>query len=133
MRVVVERPPMYAEILERFPAAASAGVVFTWEDTIFNPSQTVLHQDLVAHEEVHSDQQAPSGPRSWWERYLADDAFRLEQELPAYRRQYDVACSFIPHRSVRQTRLRLLALDLSSPLYGSLISFEQALRKIRSR
>lgn len=132
MRVVVDRPPMYSEIVERFPAAAKVGVVFTWEDTIFNPSRAVLHRDLEAHEEVHRDQQALVGPRPWWKRYLAENAFRLEQEIPAYRRQYQVACSFIPYRTARQTKLRLLAQDLSSPIYDSMISLAAAIRAIRS-
>lgn len=130
MKIVIEGPPNYREIARRFPAAISDGVVFAWGDTIYNPSGAALTPDVVAHEQVHSAQQA-GAPARWWGRYLVDDEFRLAQEVPAYRRQFQVVCSQHRNRSVRQRVHRALARELSSPLYGSLIGFDAAVRLIR--
>lgn len=132
MNVEIAGPPMWREVIERFPAALRDGVIFAWGDTIYNPSGAELTPDLIAHERVHSIQQTAGGPRAWWERYLVDAAFRLEREVPAYQRQYQVFCSQHRNRSVRQRANRVMARDLSGPLYGSLIDFDTAARLIRA-
>ena len=66
----------------------------------------------------------------WWERYLTDPAWRIEQELPAHKREYQAFCEMRKDRNARARYLRGLAERISGPLYGNAISFNQARRWI---
>lgn len=123
MNVVVGWPPNRAAI-ERAIGAAPEHAVYAWGDTIYSPSGDDLADHLVEHERTHSRQQAEiGGPETWWQRYLTDRDFRLDQEVEAYRAQL----AFV--QSAHRKRLLLkLAGDLSGPLYGRLISFGEAVR-----
>ena len=79
----------------------------------------------MVHEETHERQQALMGVVAWWDRYLIDDEFRLSQEVEAYRNQY----AFIRENLNRTERRRLLAFivkDLCGPIYGNLVSKQEA-------
>lgn len=86
MRIVVARPPNYAAIVAVFPAAANPGVIFTYGDTIFNPTNAHISHELRAHEGIHGTRQTAARARieDWWQHYLEDPAFRLGEELPAH-------------------------------------------------
>lgn len=126
MKIVVAHPPNIEAILRRFPLALSPGVVFTYGDTLYSPIGPVLPRDIIAHEGVHSRQQEPMGPEEWWKRYIEDATFMVLQEIPAYRRQYQVFCSIVARRGLHKIRLFQLAKDLSGPLYGSALTFDAA-------
>lgn len=131
-RIVVGRPPIYDRACAAF--VVSPKTIFAWGDAIYvPPGSPPLERHLIVHEETHLAQQAAAGgPEAWWERYLVDDAWRLEQELEAYRRQYQVACQMIPRRPNRLQFLRAIAEDASGPLYGSLLTRSEAERRIRA-
>ena len=82
----------------------------------------------MIHEQTHAFQQKSSrffGPEDWWSMYLTDVKFRLAQELEAYRTQY----KFIKDTYNRQNRkglLKKISKDLSSELYGKIVSKEEA-------
>lgn len=121
MRIIKAYPPNYAAIKARFPAAAGQGIVFCWGDTIFAPTNQKLPKWIIAHEEVHSAQQAMvGGPEAWWNRYLEDDAFRYGEELMGHIaewRSYLNKAPF-PTRRERERMLEAIARRLSGPLYG---------------
>lgn len=123
---------MYADIVKRF--AVNARTVFAWGDTIYNPGRIEIPEDLMAHEEVHSKQQAEvGGPRVWWDRYLAIGGadFIVSQEAEAYGHQYAVICKRTRDKNRRFEQLRELAQHFSGPLYGNVVSFDEALRLIK--
>lgn len=123
-------PPMYEEIAAAFPHVSERfGVVYTWGDTIYNPSGVQLPKDLVAHEEVHMKQQADD-PAGWWRRYIANAEFRLSQEVAAYQRQYKVFCEVQRDKNLRLRKLMTLSADLASPIYGFVITRDRAMREI---
>lgn len=130
MRFVLgERPPCYAAARSAFgPSVATA--YFTWGDAIYSPSGHTPSGEIVAHEAVHMQQQLEvGGPEAWWERYFRDPAWRLEQEIAGYRAQY----RYWSDRSGRKERryaLMAVARLISGPLYGNLISFEEAKSRI---
>ena len=59
-------------------------------------------------------------------RYWLSPKFRLQMELEAYQKEYAYICSITPEREQRLHYLEALAEDLSSPLYGSLMSKVEA-------
>jgi hypothetical protein len=118
-------PPNYAEIKPRFNPPA--GTVFAYGDTIYSPHAATLPADLIAHEEVHfAQQRRAGGPDVWWQRYIADASFRLEQEVEAYRTQYALFAT-LP-RPERRRRLAHICKTLASGMYGSIVTKEQARR-----
>jgi hypothetical protein len=133
VNVVVDGPPMWREIAQRFPASVANGVVYTWSDTIFNPAGGEISDDLFVHEAVHAEQQeGAGGPESWWKRYLIDPAFVLDQEARAYGRQFAWIRSKHPNRGRQARELHAFARVLSSPMYGTCTTYQQALKLIRS-
>lgn len=106
--------------------------VFTYGDALYAPNiNFTLPQDLIVHEETHTRQQGED-PAGWWDRYLVDPAFRLEQEVEAYRNQYRFYCKNHKGRNERFNFLRIIASDLASPMYGNLIGFLDATNRIKS-
>lgn len=130
MHIVVATPPNFEAIRAVFPEAAKPGVMFCWGDTIFSPSGDYIPAQLIAHEEVHQDQQVFIGPEMWWASYLADPAFRFNQELPAHVAEYHEFVKYFKNRQMRRDYLRGVAERLSSPLYGSMVTFQEALDRI---
>jgi hypothetical protein len=123
-RVVARRPPNFAAI-ERAFGPLPPNTVFAYGDTIYSPSSDELPPDLVEHEKVHLRQQAAvGGPDEWWRRYIEEPAFRLEQELEAYRAQV----ATFADRARRRECARRVARDLAGPIYGRLITKGEAFR-----
>lgn len=84
-------PPCYAAAQAKFGVNFFRdGVVFTYGDTI-HVYKGGLTPDLVVHESMHIQQQKHyrGGAQGWWMDYIRDPEFRLEQELQAYRAQWN--------------------------------------------
>ena len=136
-------PPNIDEIRKYLPIHDK--VVFCWGDLLFNPNNLRIDPALMAHEQVHFDQQMRYGKNSfwqnftlpkyrigkWWDRYLKNYAFRLSQEIPAYQKQYWEYCKVLKDKNDQNRMAIMLAKDLSSPLYGNLISTENAIKAIK--
>lgn len=134
-RIAYEEPPNIEAIRARFGGALTPATIYAYGSTIYVPGGRAkvgsLHvpagveipHPLIVHEETHFDQQAAiGGPGAWWERYLADDAFRLEQEVEAYRAQL----AAVPGRPERRRLLAEVVKTLASPLYGRVVTKAQA-------
>lgn len=148
MEISNNHPPLYEAILLAFPAVEEQKTsIFCHGDTIYNPFQREITPDLEVHEAVHMEQQG-NDPAGWWQLYLTDQDFRLEQEIAAYGAQFAFAKKSIEaadekaHKEgkmliVGKTKLLDYALDemagaLSGPTYGNTISFAEARSKIRN-
>jgi hypothetical protein len=120
-------PPNIDDIKKVFPIGEN--VIFTYGNTIYNPGRGNIDLALMAHEQTHSIQQGDK-VKEWWERYLKDKEFRLSQELQAYQVQYRYYCKAIKDRNQRYRFLNRLAGDLSSEIYGNIISRSEAIKQI---
>jgi hypothetical protein len=126
-----ERPPMWDEIVAAFPRAARPGVIFSWGSTIYYPFPLApLTGALFAHEAVHGARQQQMGIETWWHRYIGDPAFRLEEEIPAHRAEYLAHCHEGARRGPKRAALTAIAKRLASPLYGGLVTLDQAKRLV---
>jgi hypothetical protein len=137
MRIVNEWPPIIADIEKVFgPLVREPGVAFCWGTDIMLPNPKPdaderLQKLLVAHETIHSTQQAAAGgPALWWARYLGDAEFRIRQESPAHRTEYLAYCAMNKRRDQRANFLRFAVDRLSGPLYGNAMTRQQATRVI---
>ena len=142
MRIIFDRPPNYAAILAAFPTIAGrAGVIFAYGPAIYNPGRVKITPALMAHESVHAERQEslfPSGgPDDWWDHYIANQDFRLGEEILAHRAEYRRICEtpgvdkpVMGFRSGRAWHLAELARRLASPMYGTMVSVAEAKRLI---
>lgn len=128
MRVVNEEPPNIAAIDKVFNIRGKA-VLYAYGDVIYNPLNYDIPPAVVEHERVHGARQSVIGVEQWWEFYLDNPAFRLEEELLAHVCEY--AHMLRGNRHARRAALKHVAFKLSSPLYGSMIRQKTAGEKIR--
>lgn len=130
MNIVKAYPPNYDQITAAIPAVRkNPGIIFTYGDTLYVPSGVDIPDHLMAHEMTHTLQQDAIGIAAWWDQYLVDPQFRLEQELAAYQSQYKVLLHKHP-RHVRKFVLMKISADLGGSMYGKIVDKEQARKLI---
>jgi len=114
-----------------FPACDFENVAIVWGDTIYCKSE--ISEDLKEHELTHIRQNKGSKfwGLIWWIKYILSKKFRLSQELEAYQNQYRFAKKNY-RKEIAQNLLNIIAGDLSGELYGNIISFEDAINKIKN-
>ena len=125
-----EVPEIYKRCHDVFGVNWSKGVIITYGDTVY--CKFDLPDYKIVHEEVHVVQQASVGPSFWWERYFADPSFRLQEELEAYRAEYKFIHKNVKDRNQKFKMLHEICTDLSGPMYGDIISYDDAIRMIKS-
>ena len=128
MQIVNEYPPIYEQAAEVFPL--SGNEIFAWGDTIYYPKGGEIPVWLIGHEKVHSRQQG-GNPEVWWSQYLVDTQFRYEQELEAHQVEYRVFCKNNKDRNKQVKYLHAISRRLASPMYGSVVNFGEAMRRIK--
>lgn len=119
MKVLHLFPPNYKKIVEQFDVRGRQ-IIFAYGDAIYNPSRIPITPQLERHEQVHLTRQG-GDPEAWWDKYIAEPAFRLAEEIPAHVAEYQASVAHY-----RAIALDDIATRLSSPLYGSLLTFGQA-------
>ncbi len=142
--IVVALPPNFDAIKLVLPHANHTHT-YCYDGTIYNPSGKKLSLDIQYHEYIHSLQQEERGVEAWWQHYLTEPSFRLEQEIDAYGSQYAYAKKNLIEAD-EDTRIRTrgkshigggvnniltqllfsMATALSGKEYGSLLSFSAA-------
>ena len=133
LKVSRDKPPIWDRLVDKFNVVwerDGIALVVAYDDTIYCSSEPT--PDVIEHELVHLIQQKIEGAKEWWDKYLEDQKFRLEQEIPAYRRQYEVLKIAIRDRNLLARELARLARDLSSRQYGGIIGYSEALKSIRN-
>lgn len=130
MKIEKTYPPNYAEICAVIPAVQEKeGIVFTYGDTIYNPSDAVIEDHLDLHESIHCKQQEKMGIENWWKEFLADPVFRLEQETEAYQAQYQFVFKTYGRGSASML-LKQIADDMSGSMYGNILTRKEARKLI---
>lgn len=131
IEVVRGKPPMYDKIVSALGEPGEF-TVYTYGETIYSPSGE-LPSDVMVHEKVHVDQQVKVGRDWWWDHYLEHSSFRVSQELEAYRVQYQFLRRHVKDRNALAREAFHLARTLAGPLYGRVMSFNDALNAIREQ
>ncbi len=130
VKIKNEYPPNIEDIKKHF--TLHKDIVFAYGDTLYNPDNATIDKPMLRHEKTHCKQQGDN-PKEWWDRYLVDVDFRLSQEVEAFQWQYRVAKSEIKDRESLNRYLNCLAKNLSSKLYGDLITFSEAMEAIKAK
>lgn len=147
VKVLAEKPPVWDSVCQ-WLGFQPTSALFTYGDTIYNPGSNPIPDQLVVHERVHMAQQmehydfkgvhraegtTPMSPALWWGKFLREPGFRYDQEAEAYAVQYGWLCRQVKGKEQHLDILTQLSRMLASPLYGSEISFQDAMRLIRQK
>ncbi len=111
------------EYKEKF--AVTDRTIFAYNGLIY--TDDVLPHHLIVHEQTHHLQQERDGLKYWVDNYLNNDQYRLDQEIEAYRNQL----KSIKDRNDRFKLQMECARNLSSDLYGGIISYSEAMKAIK--
>lgn len=123
MKVVFGLPPNIEDIYKKFPKVRAdilkgSIIYFCYGDEIYTPIKHNIQKHIVLHESVHAKQQEDFGSvTGWWEKYLNDQSFRLDQELEAYAVEYMFTLKAAP-RSIRRKALEEVIHKMSGEMYG---------------
>ena len=133
MEIIKTPPPshIYDRCVEQFGVDFNQGVIFTYGDNIYTKNDLPDH--LIIHESTHIKQQKSYGKEIWWEKYFTDEKFRYEQELEAYRKQYQFFTKTNKDRNRRDKFLTIIAGDLSGSMYGNIIEHSEAKKVIKQK
>lgn len=126
--IMLAEPPVFKRAHEVFDLTEKKPI-FAYGGKIWNPYNGGMDDAIVAHEMVHLEQQGEDSD-GWWEKYFTDPAFRLEQEIPAYKVQYREMKKTISNYSVLALHKARMCKDLSGPMYGNAIGYAAAFRAI---
>ena len=133
--VVNDWPPNIEAIRAVLPVTERN--IFAYDHRIYNPGGGKLALELHAHEAVHFIQQdefdsdGAKGVVGWWELFLESPTFRLSQEIPAHRAEFKAFCKYNKDRNDRSRCLRALGQRLAAPMYGGIITTNEAMKRIR--
>lgn len=130
MTDIPEFPPNYDDIVRAFPAVALMKPVFSWGEDLYNPYRLRIDKHLRNHEALHASRQWVEGVWPWWNRYLDDPEFRLQEETLAYQAQLRSFARWDRSRERRHNYALQLAGALSGPVYGNLLTRIEAYRRI---
>lgn len=129
--IIVAYPPNFEDIVAAFPIAREPGVIFSWGNSIYNPSNADIDGSLKAHEGEHGQQQLRMGILEWWGIYLINEDFRLTQEIPAHHAEYRFYCGTTKNSRHKEHMLEQCARRLAGTLYGNMTSYQTARRLVR--
>ncbi len=133
IKISTEKPPVWDNARAVFKINPDT-VVFAYGDTIYNPGQVVIPDDIMVHEMVHIGQQKNSREEAalWWGKYMRDPEFRLSQEVEAYGKQYHYICTkMTQNKQMRFNALKRMSETLSGPLYAGCVGLHRAMELIK--
>lgn len=116
--IIVGYPPNFEQVKTEFPNAEKPGVMFAYDNCIYNPSGVTIPPALIAHEEVHLKRQV-GGPETWWRSYIENSEFRYVEELLAHVAEFKVQRNLGANdRNFGARLLMHTAMRLVAPLYN---------------
>lgn len=118
------KPKIYKKLHRKFGVQWDDGIIIAYGENIHCKYKVSRHK--YVHEKVHCKQQLKYGIDRWWGKYIKDKKFRLEQELEAYRKEKDYIESNIRDINLKKEMMDSILNDISSSIYGDIISYEEA-------
>lgn len=123
MKILYQWPPNATEEDKTMDDVAT-----TYEGDIYCPNGPV-REDVIAHEKEHIRQYGDDY-NGWLKRCQNDTDFLIEQEVEAYAVQVEYIRKHVGLREADESVISF-ATFLSGPVYKNIISFDEALKKIK--
>lgn len=122
--------PLLKKYTDKFALTLSE-VAFPYDNKIYTDS--TVTPEIVVHEKVHFAQQKEHGLDNWIEQYFENPQFRVNMEIEAYNAQLKYVVEHAPREAktfVANVVAGQMAKALSSPMYGNIFTYKEALSKI---
>ena len=130
IEIINDYPPNYSDIAAAFKLKGKE--IFAYDGKIYSPISTIVPVELIEHEKVHFAQQKNVGLLPWWDKYLKEAEFRLEQELEAHLVEYKIFCRLTKDRNIKAKYMDKMAVRLSSSIYGNMITYSKVLKRLKN-
>jgi hypothetical protein len=127
MKILTTKPPNWQRIADTFPVDWNSIIIAYYPN--IHCGVEVSNQKQ-AHEEIHLSRQRDLGVDLWWEYYLTNPSFRLNEEVEAYKVEVEWVKENIATRNQRRFLLDKIYSDLSGSVYGFICSYEEAKRML---
>lgn len=126
----IEEAPNFEELNKKFGVDKKYTII-SYGDSIYAPDS--LSGDLLQHELTHCERQKFNkvSAKRWWDRYMIDEVFRLEEEAIAYQQQFNYCKKVFKDRNKLAKIKFALASELSSAMYGNIIGQQEAMKLIK--
>ncbi len=121
-----EIPPIYDRLHQKFGIKWDDGVIIAYDGAIWCKEN--LEPQKIIHENKHIERQKEIGNDAWWQLYLDNDVFRLEEEVVAYRAELEFIKRHIKNREMVFHAKRDIAENLSSSIYGNMVTKQEAMK-----
>ena len=121
-------PPNWERIKAVLNPKEEWNPIFSYGE-IYNPFNVTITPDREVHEKVHAKQQGKD-PEGWWNRYLTDKKFRLEEELAAYGAQLAFVQKYVTGKLLDWAKDKMA--ESLSEHYNLDINFNEAKCKIKN-
>jgi len=131
MKLSKKIPKIYTKCKKIFGVNWNKGIIITYGNTIY--CKYKLPKEKIIHEKTHIKQQTKYGVKKWWSKYFKDTKFRLNQELEAYRNEWEFIQNNIIGIQKKRLMLKRIAIDLSSDIYGNIIDYKTALNLVQKQ
>ena len=127
--IIKSVPPIFAKLKKQFGVNWDDGICVAYGDKIYTKYD--IAPDVLIHEEVHLQQQKEIGVEKWWNLYLNNKNFRMNQEIEAHKKQAEFLLNLLQGSRTAGKRyaswkLGQMAKDLSGPMYGRMMTLKEA-------
>ena len=114
--------PYLQEFKQNFPITENT--IFVFDKYIY--TNNTLPDDIVIHEIAHLKRQQEVGAKEWIQNYITIPEFRLNEEKIAYLHQLRAVKKSTDDREELFNIMHESAMNISSGLYGKMISYQEA-------
>jgi hypothetical protein len=127
MKILTTKPPNWQRIEDTLNVKWGT-VIVAYSPNIYCGVE--VSNQKQAHEEIHLSRQRDLGVDLWWEYYLTNPSFRLNEEVEAYKVEVAWVKENIATRNQRRFLLDKIYSDLSGSVYGFICSYDEAKRML---
>lgn len=136
-QIIIAEPPNIEAIDRAFHTRGRA-IVYAWGEKIYNPTGVVIEPQILAHEAVHGYRQLQRAVQDddesilvWWDRYINEAPFRLQEEVLAHRAEFVALAARTSDRNAKNRYMLHVAAKLAAPLYGHITTQRHARRLLK--
>jgi hypothetical protein len=128
MKIFHNKPPIYEKLHEVFGVEWDHGLIIAYGENVHCKFDIPIEKAI--HESVHLEQQKATGLEKWWDEYIKNPHFRLNQEVGAYRTEIDFVRYKIKDRNAVARYIHEICCCMAGDNYGKMCTYSQAKKLI---
>lgn len=125
-----QHPPNIQAIDNKFHVKDKANILYAYSPAIYNPDSLTIPTHLIVHETVHLTRQWDKGVEKWWDLYISNPVFRLDEELYAHRAEWSSYVQLNKDKNQQVRYLHFMCQRLAGSLYDNLLTVKEARQRI---